>query len=176
MLSWIRNQAQDHRTALDLYGATVAQARNPEIFGRSGIEDTAEGRTSMLILHMFLVLDRLSQMRVPATRVARLLSETFVTDIDDCLREMGVGDLSVPKKVKRAAQALGERCAAYRSAVEKGPGSSALASELSATLPGLGTVTGAAEQLAAYVVGARGFLSSLADEDVLAGRIAFPAF
>ncbi len=51
-------------------------------------------------------------------RVARYLTETFITDVDDYLREMGVGDMAVPKKVKRAAQSLGECCLAYRRAVE----------------------------------------------------------
>ena len=60
-----------------------------------------------------------------------------MTDIDDSLREMGVGDMSVPKKVKRAAQALGERGLAYRSAAQSADPRTAVAAELAVSVPGL---------------------------------------
>lgn len=157
MLFWFRSRAQDRRTAIDFYGAIVAQARRPAYFGDHGVLDTPEGRTAMIILLMFPVLDRLQAGDARARRVARMLVETFVTDVDDSLREMGVGDLSVPKKVKRAAQALGERCLAYRSAAEKPEPVQALAREIAATVPGLDAHPAGAEALA------RVALKSLAD-------------
>ncbi len=69
--------------------------------------------------------------------MARYLSETFVTDVDDTLREMGVGDMAVPKKVKRAAQALGERCLAYHRAAQAADPAAALSAELATSVPGL---------------------------------------
>ena len=108
MLSWFSSEAQARRTALKLYGAVVAQARQPGFFAVLGVSDTPEGRTDMIILHLFIVLERLNAAGAEGRKTARALSEIFVTDIDDCLREMGVGDLSVPKKVKRAAQAMGD--------------------------------------------------------------------
>ena len=120
MLSWFSSEAQARRTALKLYGAIVTQARQPGFFAVHGVSDTPEGRTDMIILHLFIVLERLSG-RHGGAQDRPALSEIFVTDIDDCLREMGVGDLSVPKKVKRAAQAMGERCQAYQRAVTQAP-------------------------------------------------------
>jgi cytochrome b pre-mRNA-processing protein 3 len=61
VLSWFRSRAQDRRTAVDLYGAIVTQARRPEFFDRDGVLDTPEGRTAMIILLMFPVLERLSR-------------------------------------------------------------------------------------------------------------------
>jgi len=148
VLSWFRSRAQDRRTAIDFYGAIVAQARRPAYFTDHGVPDTPEGRTAMIILLMFPVLDRLQAGDARARRVARMLAETFVTDIDDSLREMGVGDLSVPKKVKRAAQALGERCLAYRRAATMPEPIQALGREIAATVPGLDAHPAGAEALA----------------------------
>jgi cytochrome b pre-mRNA-processing protein 3 len=51
---------------------------------------------------------------VAATKLSQRTIETFVTDMDDCMREMGVGDMAVGKRVKRAAAAFYERAGAYR--------------------------------------------------------------
>lgn len=102
----------------------------------------------MIILLMFPLLERLQGGEAGERRLARLLAETFVTDIDDSLREMGVGDLSVPKKVKRAAQALGERCLAYRRAAAASEPVHALAHEIGATVPALDRHPEGAEALA----------------------------
>ncbi len=102
----------------------------------------------MIILLMFPLLERLQSGDDGERRLARLLAETFVTDIDDSLREMGVGDLSVPKKVKRAAQALGERCLAYRRGAAASEPVSALAREIGGTVPGLDHHPEGAEALA----------------------------
>lgn len=125
----------------------------------------------MIMVHLSLLLERLRSEGAAGEGLARALTETFVTDMDDCLREMGVGDLSVPKKVKRAAAELRARCLAYRRAM-KAVDDAALASELSATLPGLGPAH--APDLARYMRGARGHLDTLAPADLLAGRVTFP--
>lgn len=126
----------------------MAHARQPVFFARYGVQDTPEGRAAVIILLLFPVLERLQGAAPGERRIARLVCETFVTDIDDCLREMGVGDLAVPKKVKRAAQALGERCLAYRRAAASPEPVAALARELAATVPGLDTRAEDAECLA----------------------------
>lgn len=148
MFTWLKNRAQDRRTAMDFYGAIVAQARTPALFAVSGVEDTPEGRTSMIIVLMCAVLERLAAEGRRADRLARNLAETFVTDVDDALREMGVGDLSVPKKVKRAAQALGERGLAYRRALRSADPAQAVAEQLGASVPGLDRSPSAARALA----------------------------
>ncbi|MFA5950345.1 MAG: ubiquinol-cytochrome C chaperone family protein [Hyphomicrobium sp.] len=173
MLSWFRSQAQDRRTAIDLYGATVTQARRPPLFSAFGAADTAEGRTSVIILHLYLMLDRLKRAETDASTLARLLTETFITDIDDCLREMGVGDLTVPKKIKRVAQAMGERCIAYQRCLEAAPAGDALAAELALTIPGLEPAGDAARRLAQYVIRSREHLAAQPDSDVLNGRVTF---
>jgi cytochrome b pre-mRNA-processing protein 3 len=172
VLSWFRRKAEESRTAKDLYGASVTQARQPAFFAGIGVSDTPEGRAGMIMLHLFLVLDRLSSLGAPGESLARALTETFVTDMDDCLREMGVGDLAVPKKVKRAAAELRARCLAYRRAMAAGE--DALAGELAATLPGLGGAPGHASALVRYTRLAHAALDAHPSVDMLAGRVTFP--
>lgn len=152
MLSWFRSRAEVRQRAIDFYGAIVAQARSPVFFARHGVLDTPEGRAALIILLMFPLLERLQAGDEEDRRLARLMIETFVTDIDDCLREMGVGDLSVPKKVKRAAQALGERCLAYRRAAASPAPHRTLADELAATVPGLDLHADGAAGLARFTL------------------------
>ena len=71
----------------------------------------------MIALHLVLVLDRLAGAGEPGRRLGEALTEAFVADLDDTLREMTVGDLAVPRHVKRAVAALHERYAAYRAAL-----------------------------------------------------------
>ena len=59
MLSWLRTRALDRRKAGELYGAVVTQARNPAFYARMGVPDRPEGRYEMIVLHLFLLLDRL---------------------------------------------------------------------------------------------------------------------
>jgi cytochrome b pre-mRNA-processing protein 3 len=172
VLSWFRRKAEQGRTAKDLYGASVTQARHQAFFAANGVSDTPEGRAGMIMAHLFLLLDRLSRAGAPGERLARALTETFVTDMDDCLREMGVGDLAVPREVKRAAAELRARCLAYRQAMKSDDG--ALAAELAATLPGLGGEPARASGLARYLRLASAALDALPAADVKAGRLAFP--
>lgn len=171
MLSWFRRRAEDRRTAIDFYGAIVTQARQPAFFASHGVLDTPEGRTALIILLMYPALERLQSAGAREQRVARYLSETFVTDIDDCLREMGVGDMSVPKKVKRAAQALGEHCLAYRRAAGAQDPATALAAELATTIPGLEQNPSAARALARMTLDTSARLGAAPVDQVRAGKV-----
>src|SRR5690606_13946368 len=97
-----------------LYGAVVAQARLPVHFTLHGACDTPEGRYEMIVLHLALLSDRLVGLGSAGRSLAQRVNEAFVTDMDDAMREMGVGDLSVPRKVKKAAAGLYDRFEAYR--------------------------------------------------------------
>ncbi len=92
------------------YEAIVAAARHPVFYADWGVPDTLDGRFDMLALHAFLVLDRLKGME-QAFRQG-LVDELFA-DMDRSLREMGVGDLSVGKKVRKMAEVFYGRVAAY---------------------------------------------------------------
>lgn len=116
MLESLRTRAGARRKAGEIYGAVVARARAPHFYAGLGVPDTPSGRYEMVTLHLFLVLERL-RTAGDTSALPRLIVEAFVIDMDDSLRELGTGDLSVPKKVNRAAAGLYERTLAYRAAL-----------------------------------------------------------
>ena len=100
-----------------LYAAIVAAARQPFFYAEWGVPDTVDGRFDMIVLHLYLVMDRL---RPDHLKFREALSELFFADMDRSIREMGAGDLSVGKKVRRMAEAFGGRVEAYENARAKG--------------------------------------------------------
>lgn len=103
--------------ATRLYGAIVAAARQEKFYLDMSVPDTLDGRFDMIVLHMFLVQDRL---RGGNAKFRQHLTDVFFNDLDRTLREMGVGDLSVSKKIRPMAEGFAGRIQAYALAAEKG--------------------------------------------------------
>lgn len=96
-----------------LYAAAVNQARRPEFYVALAVPDSVDGRFDLVALHVFLVLHRLGRDGREAKPLAQAVFDLMFADMDENLREMGVGDLAVGKKVKTMAQAFYGRIAAY---------------------------------------------------------------
>src|SRR5262245_1412590 len=148
MLSRLFRRAPAVPDAAPLYAAAVAQARQPAFYAQQGVPDTVDGRFELVALHVFLVLQRLKA-EPQAAPFAQGLFDTMFGDMDRNLREMGVGDLSVGKKVKAMAQGLYGRIAAYETGLTEGDAAlqGALRRNLYGTLPDAAAPTEA--QLAA---------------------------
>jgi cytochrome b pre-mRNA-processing protein 3 len=174
MLTWLKQRQDQRQKARSLYGSIVTQARSRGFYAEWGVPDTAEGRFEMIALHLVLVLHRLADAGDPGHRLGRALTEVFVDDLDDTLREMTVGDLAVPRHVKRAVAALHERHAAYGAALAEasdGPLTAAILDHLA----GAGAAQGAdADRLGGYTRQAKHRLDLLPGTEVLAGRLAWP--
>ena len=95
-----------------IYGMIVTQAREPLFYRDLGVPDTVNGRFDLLLLHLWLVLRRLKSTEA-AAELSQALFDHFCTDMDDNLREMGVGDLTVPKRMQAFGEAFYGRTAAY---------------------------------------------------------------
>ncbi len=100
-----------------LYGAVVAQARLPVFYRDFGVADTLDARFDMLVLHLVLLLRRLGQESELRRSLGQDLFDAFCRDLDANLREMGVGDLAVPKRMQRFAEAFYGRQQAYLEAL-----------------------------------------------------------
>jgi cytochrome b pre-mRNA-processing protein 3 len=175
MLRWLRDRARTRRIGRALYDSIVAQSRAEAFYRALRVPDTVEGRFELVVLHMHLVLERLRREASPATDVSRALIEAFVSDMDDNMREMGIGDLSVPRRVKRTAAALFERSRDYAAAQHAAASLDVLPAALAehiysqSNLPHDGPL-----RLAAYV---RDAIAALDRQDVLApslGNLEFP--
>lgn len=170
MLTWLFNRSDSRRRATELYGAVVTLARRPELYAQMGVADTPEGRYEALVLSLFLVLERLRGEGEAATGHAQALIEAFVTDMDDNMREMGVGDLTVPKKVKKVAGALYDRAEAYRAAMAV-EGNGELAAVLSRLIPAAEGATLDAEALAGDVRSRAALLAAQPLATLIAGEL-----
>jgi cytochrome b pre-mRNA-processing protein 3 len=102
------------------YRRIVEQARAPALYREFGVPDTLDGRFEMLVLHAILFFRRLRSESDAVRRVGQEVFEVMFRDFDSSLRELGVGDLTVPKRVKTMVQAFYGRGAAYDSALDGG--------------------------------------------------------
>lgn len=110
----------DPREALrPLYQQIVAQARQPHWYVDGGVPDSVNGRFEMVAAILSLVLIRLEKDPAQAQAMA-LLTEIFVDDMDAQLRELGIGDMVVGKRIGRLLGAFGGRLGAYREALTDG--------------------------------------------------------
>lgn len=116
-----RRHSED-ATADSLYRAIVRQARQPAFYVAYGVEDTPDGRWDLIAAHAALVLRRLRREPAQTRDVAQALFDLMFADMDQNLREMGVGDLAVGKRIKAMAKAFYGRLAAYDQALTEHDG------------------------------------------------------
>ena len=110
------------RPGFQLYSAAVAAARDPWFFGPAvGVPDTLDGRFDLVGLHAGLLIRRLHRDLDPrGAEAAQAVFDAMFADMDISLREMGVGDMSVGKRVKRMWEAFHGRAQAYGAALDAG--------------------------------------------------------
>jgi len=115
-----------------LYAQLVEQARAPAFYAAYGVPDSLDGRYEMLALHAFVALRRLKRDEGPAGGLAQAVFDTMFADMDRSLREIGVSDMSVGKRIKEMARGLYGRIAAYEGGLADGvtPSGDALAGAL----------------------------------------------
>lgn len=104
--------------ALAAYNIIVAQSRHPEFYLSYGIKDDVTGRFDMIALHMTFVFHRLHKGDEDQRKFAQSLFDLFFKDMDRSLREMGVGDITVPKKVKKMGEVFYGLLGAVKDAYE----------------------------------------------------------
>lgn len=147
-----------------LHRRIVAAARQPGLYTVLGVPDTVEGRFECLCLHVILVLRRLNQLPAPAEDVAQDLVNAVFLQLDSSLRELGVGDFGVPKRMKKLGAAFYGRAGGYDAALAAGD-HPALAAVLARNV--LATEEGVAgARLARYVAASAAALAE-ADLDAL---------
>jgi cytochrome b pre-mRNA-processing protein 3 len=166
-----RTHSRD-RSIDELYGAIVAQARRPDFYRDFGVPDTLAGRFDLIVLHLVLLIERLGRNAEEGRSIAQRLFDAFCRDLDDNLREMGVGDLAVPKRMRGFGEAFYGRQAAYLAAFAsagEGELEKALRRNIFADED-----AGGAMRLARYVRAARRRLEDQEDGALLRGEIIFP--
>ncbi|HEV7267031.1 MAG TPA: ubiquinol-cytochrome C chaperone family protein [Falsiroseomonas sp.] len=162
------------RAGFALYGAAVAAARQPVFFDALGVPDTLDGRFDLVSLHTGLLVCRIARDADPrAKALSQSVFDAMFADMDVNLREMGVGDLVVGKRVKRMWEAFHGRAQAYDAALRAGD-LPALAEALARNVWRGAAPAGAPARLAAIAATADAALAALPFADLVAGRASFP--
>jgi len=169
----------------DLYEAAVQQARQPVFYAELGIPDTLDGRFEAILLHVWLVLRRIRLANVPTDalsvasgKVSQAVFDSMIGDMDRSLREMGVGDLRVGKRVKAMAKSFYGHVQAYDAGLE---GSTAdLTAALRRNVYGTSeleaaALDGAVDGLVQYVEKAVSLLDNQPIEAIIDGKVTFGA-
>ncbi len=156
-----------------LYGQIVAAARQQAFYSAWNVPDTPLGRFEMLSLHMFLFLHRLRG-EDTATEIGQAIVDEFFRDVDHSLRELGIGDMGVPKRVKKLARMFYGRAASYGEVLDRDD-KPALAAALARNVAPDRPVWPGSGPLAAYVFEAREALAGQETGQFLAGELRFPA-
>lgn len=162
----------DKAAAEALYTAIVAQARHPHLYVELGVADDIDGRFEAVVLHMHLVLRRLGQDK-SGSAVAQALFDAMFYDMDRSLRAIGVGDMSVGKKVKQMGAAFYGRVGSYEAALASAD-RAALADALARNVAGDGQMS--QQQSAAFAVYVERQVAALAEQpinDLMGGRVRF---
>ncbi len=165
-----RRRAQAH-TISTLYGMIVAQARLPSFYRDYAVADTVNGRFDLIVLHLALVLDRLA-LEPGLHDLGQGVFDRFCQDMDHNLREMGIGDLKVPKEMRRMGEAFYGRAQAYRAALTADD-TRALATALERNIYDGGPAS-AAPRLAAYMREVVRELSVQDSTSLSHGELCFP--
>ena len=152
MLNALRRSKERRALAAGLHAGLVARARDPEFFERFGVEDTLDGRFDLVVLHAWLVLERLKAVGTP---LSQALVDAIFVDFDEALRELGAGDIGMAKRVKKLAGAFYGRMQAYDGAQDETAMEAALVRNLYR-----GTSQPGAKALARYVLRAKARLKA----------------
>jgi cytochrome b pre-mRNA-processing protein 3 len=158
-----------------LYAAAAAQARQPALYTDAGAPDTNEGRFELYTLHVVLVLHRLKGQGAQAAETAQALFDAYAQSLDDALREMGVGDLSVGKKMRRLGEAFYGRVKNYDQALAALPDEAPLTALIGRTVYAEAEAADPAP-LARYALAAMTALRDQPLDRVLDADLAWPAF
>ena len=159
---FLRRARERRRTIGTLHQRIGEAARRRDLYETLDVPDTVEGRFEALSLHVILVLRRLGQLPPPADEVAQELIDSVFVQLDESLRELGVGDMGVSKRIKKLGASFYARAGAYGTALDAGD-TQALAAALARNVLANETETkeaGAAQGLAAYVRASAGILGT----------------
>jgi cytochrome b pre-mRNA-processing protein 3 len=170
MILGLFRKSVDAEAVYAVYAAIVAQSRQPRFYAEWGVPDTVTGRFDVLSLHMALVLRRLRGGGRESAAFSQELFDLFFRDMDRSLREMGVGDLGVPSRVRKMGSLFYGLLAQLSDALDRSgnePLEAALARNLFA-----GSEVASAVPVAAYARAEADRLAAVPATTIMAGRLA----
>jgi len=169
-----RAEKKANRAIADaLYDEIVATARQSVPYSHWNVPDTPLGRFEMLSLMMFLFLHRIKGQGKAADALGQELADTFFLDVDHSLRELGISDMGVPKRMKKLTRMFYGRVTSYEAAIDAGD-EKALQAALMRNIRPEDKDWPESAGLASYMMQIAGALGAQDNEQILSGRVVFP--
>jgi cytochrome b pre-mRNA-processing protein 3 len=156
------------------YAAIVAAARQEALYARFMIPDTPLGRFESLSAHLVLFLRRTKDASMPLPALAQEIVDMFITDMDHSLRELGIGDAGVPKRMKKLSKMFYGRAEFYGKALDKGNSAELSAALMRNIMPDKAEWP-QSHGLALYLISAEEALKKLDDALIARGEVPFLA-
>jgi cytochrome b pre-mRNA-processing protein 3 len=175
ILSFFSRGSDRARRGAWIYKAIVEQARRPQFYESFDVPDTIDGRFDLIVLHAGLYLPRLKAVRAEGKSLAQATFDQMFANMEQSLRELGAGDMSVPKKMKSMLAAFYGRATAYDTAIKGGDVSALRAALQRNVYRGAEIAQPKLDALATYVRATFEALRAADDTDITAGTFAWPA-
>lgn len=102
------------------YAILTAAARQPAFYRTASVPDTVMGRFEMLSTVLILYFHRTGSSTEAVKAIAQEIVDAFFEDLDHSLRELGIGDQGVPKRMKKLASMFYGRVDSYGTALDAG--------------------------------------------------------
>ena len=168
-----RRRRQNAEIVEALHDSIVAAARQPDLFLRAGAPDTPFGRIESVMLHTFIVVRRLRALPEPAPQLAQALVDRMFADFERALRQIGIGDMSIPKQMKALGGDWLGRVEAYAAPLDRRD-AAALAAALARNVLGRDGEPDAARLLADYTLAGDAAISGTSLEAIQSGALPWP--
>ena len=163
-------RSQSQIAAEALHDALIAIVRRPAFYLGYGALDTFQGRFDLFVLLAAVPLRRLRGLGPEGQEIAQHLVDTMFARFDIAMRELGVSDVGVPKRMKKLAEAFKGRTAAYDEALGR-----ADRQELSAAISrNVLDETSGGERLSSYILEADAAFTRLSLDELRSGVLPFP--
>lgn len=173
MFGFLRKKAPYAQAAEQAYARMLQTVRAPEFYKNYGVPDTFDGRFDLLMIHIFITVNRLIAEGQAGLDFNQALFDMTFADMDQTLREAGIGDMGVPKHQRRMMKAFNGRMHAYDEALKAGDGAMviALRRNLYGTLEDESVPD--TQKILRYIKDSMAVMAALPANDILKGQVAF---
>ena len=170
--TWLKHRTARKQAAAGLYQSARSQSRHPVFYANWGVADTMDGRFDVLSLHVALLMARLGQMGKQGSKLAQAVFDAMFRDIEQTLRETGVGDLGVPKHMAKMMKAFNGRVHAYYAAINAND-NAALELAIARNIYRMEHIPAHARDIAEYAAAVKAALEQY--HDFYRGSVQYPA-
>lgn len=172
MFALLKKKNPYEQAAQSVYALALENTRKAEFYETYNVPDSFDGRFDLLVLHVFLVFQRMLEDGIEAAEdFNQALFDATFADMDQTLREMGIGDMGVPKHMRKMMRGFNGRMHAYSEALEQGRFQDALRNNLYGTVEDI--EQGVLSKIEGKALAMLKVLKEKPSEDIFSGRISF---